>query len=81
MNKAGQNCEFLHAGEFFSGLSIRFVCSMMTMNWAVSLQHLLFRRSLRSCRELYSTYFSVCQTICMTDSVSAVKEFKTILST
>jgi len=68
-------------GIFCSGLSVRFVGSMMTMNWAVSLQHLLFGGSLRSYRELCSTYFSVCQTICMTDSVTAVKEFKIIVLT
>lgn len=83
VNKVGQNCEyrggFLCTGEFFSGLSMRFVGSMMTMNCAVSLQHLLFGGSLRSCHELCSTYFSVCQTICMTDGISTVKEFKIVL--
>lgn len=56
MNKVGQNCEqyggFLHAGEFLGGLSIKFVGSMLTMNWAVSLQHLLFEGSLKSCHGL-----------------------------
>lgn len=50
-------------GDFFGGLSIRFVGCMMTMNWAVSRQQLLFGGSLRSCHELCLAYFSACQTV------------------
>lgn len=85
VNKVGQNCElcggFLLAGELLSSLLIRFVVSRMRVNWAVSLQYLRFGGSLRLCYELCSTYFPACQTICMSDSIWAVKEFKIILLT
>lgn len=75
----GQNCElcggFLLAGKLFSSVSNRFVVSRMAMNWAVSLQHLWFGGSLRLCYELCSAYFPACHTVCMADSIWAVKEF------
>lgn len=72
-NKVEQNCElcggFLLAGELFSSVSNRFVFSRMTMNWAVSLQHLWFGGSLRLCHELCLTHFPACHTVCMADSI------------